>query len=176
MWTHYFLYSFQLQDKTGLEECDFNCLASFYDKLIDDPEMTSCYKMHGHSEYMYALACKNVLSDLEPERSQRREVIKHKNNQWVAISIFIPHFFLFICSCYRVINEAYCIPSRMMMKWLKWMNCSENALMKLREVEDCSPLLIWWKYSGIPYIDLITWQTYFKTQASMSRQFCILLL
>ncbi len=55
--------------------CDFNCLSRFYNELMDDGavERTSlgCFAFKDRLEFMFALACRNVLSDMDPDRMER---------------------------------------------------------------------------------------------------------
>ena len=53
------------------KECDFQCLWRFYEDLVEGSDTTGCYQMADRAEIMFALACRNVLSDMEEERKIR---------------------------------------------------------------------------------------------------------
>ena len=53
------------------KECDFQCLWKFYEDLVEGSDKTGCYQMADRAEIMFALACRNVLSDMEEERRIR---------------------------------------------------------------------------------------------------------
>ena len=54
------------------EECDLNCLLTFHDELIDSKTTTPCYKLRPKAELMFALACRNILSDMFVDRELRK--------------------------------------------------------------------------------------------------------
>ena len=53
------------------KECDFQCLWKFFEDLVEGSDKTGCYQMADRAEIMFALACRNVLSDMEEERKIR---------------------------------------------------------------------------------------------------------
>ena len=53
------------------KECNFQCLWKFYEDLVEGSDKSGCYQMGDRAEIMFALACKNVLSDMEEERRIR---------------------------------------------------------------------------------------------------------
>jgi hypothetical protein len=58
-------------DADDAAACDYQCLRQFYDNLIDSVTTTECYKVDDRAEIMFAVACRNVLSDMEDERRLR---------------------------------------------------------------------------------------------------------
>ena len=59
------------------EECDLNCLSAFYERLVDgkddgqDEPNQACFSVRDKLEFMHALVCRNVLSDMDRERDER---------------------------------------------------------------------------------------------------------
>ena len=53
------------------KECDFQCLWRFFEDLVEGSDKTGCYQMGDRAEIMFALACRNVLSDMAEERKIR---------------------------------------------------------------------------------------------------------
>ncbi len=63
--------------------CDLKCLSSFYEGLMEpgageegeDGARTNarCFRFKDRLELMFALACKNVLSDMDEHRKERDE-------------------------------------------------------------------------------------------------------
>ena len=60
------------EDERSIDkECDFQCLWRFYEDLVEGSDKTGCYQMADKAEIMFALACRNVLSDMAEERKIR---------------------------------------------------------------------------------------------------------
>ncbi|TRY68434.1 hypothetical protein TCAL_01364 [Tigriopus californicus] len=57
--------------KAERKKCDFDCLEAFQTALIQSEETTPCYQIRPYLEYMYALVCRNILSDADIDRKSR---------------------------------------------------------------------------------------------------------
>lgn len=57
--------------KNERKKCDFDCLDTFHSALLQSEETTPCYQIRPYLEFMYALVCRNILSDADIDRKSR---------------------------------------------------------------------------------------------------------
>ena len=77
-----------IEDSSLKRVCTYDCLEKRYERLIVADDTAECFKVDSLAQIMYALVCRNVLSDMELER-ETRPMANHggKDNRGLLHSI-----------------------------------------------------------------------------------------